>query len=136
MRTIIGINRARAVLLVTLAACALGRGASATPGVHTVFGTATNGTDTIIVNASEPGSGTVILNGQLLEVSCVEAYPFGPDFHDVFILAGSPGGAPHAIHITDEAFGVDQFGVGPATGGPCNAAVYYNTAVGVINTTP
>lgn len=88
--------------------------AGASPGIHTTLGSATGMSGTLTVNATEPGSGTVVVNNVTYTVVCMQVSSFTPTpggAHDVFIKAVVPGttGAVF-VRILDMPIGPDSFG--------------------------
>ncbi|HEX9695098.1 MAG TPA: hypothetical protein VGB64_02140 [Actinomycetota bacterium] len=107
-----------AVALAMLATLA-GSPVSAGVGIHTTTGTAVGIGGTVTVNASEPGVGTVTVNGTTFVVTCmyVSSFQIAPGgTHDIFISAvdfsptGSTFGNTVFIRILDYQVGTDRLG--------------------------
>lgn len=113
------IRRTIAVAAALLAVVMLsGPPASAGLGIHTTSGAAFGSGFLVSVNATEPGLGSVTVNGTNYVVTCMHVSPFQAlpgGAHDIFIKAVnvSPNGTVAAvfIRILDVPVGTDQHGV-------------------------
>jgi len=136
------------ILAVALAMLA-GSPVSAGTGIHTTAGSAVGAGGTVTVNASEPGVGTVTVNGTTFVVTCMSVSPFQTapgGTHDIFISAvdlnpaGGTFGGMVFIRIVDYQVGTDALGfnfVGLTYNIACNADQdAYPVLSGGFTTTP
>lgn len=111
-RTLIAATALLAVLMLS------GPPASAGLGVHNTAGAALGSGFLVSVNATEPGLGTVSVNGTNYVVTCMHVSPFQNlpgGTHDIFIkgVTVSPNGTTGSvfIRIVDFPTGTDLHGV-------------------------